>query len=361
MATVNLGKVRVTFGGSFDSTLSYPLLTIVDNPYKVKYISKTNVPINSSLSDTTYWEALSGQFVEQYQGDGTTDPTTRVDGSALKTGDLFFNTTLSQMRVYDGTVWKSAGSTVNGTSQRQTFTATAGQTTFTITGGYEPGFADVYLNGIKLENGVDVDVSSGTDVVLTTGADAGDIVDVVAYGDFKIANTYTKAEVDAKDALKLDSSVYTAADVLTKVKAVDGAGSDLDADLLDGKNSSVTSAADTIPIRDTNAAIAGKNQCTAWAVVNFDGTNIVIQDSYNISSITRTSTGQGVITFVETMLTTNYSIIGSDDGYTTSSAQVNYDSSVQTKNLTSLGYRNTGTNGTAYDFKEAIVVVFGGK
>jgi len=256
MATVNLGKVRVTFGGSFDSTLSYPLLTIVDNPYKVKYISKTNVPINSSLSDTTYWEALSGQFVEQYQGDGTTDPTTRVDGSALKTGDLFFNTTLSQMRVYDGTVWKSAGSTVNGTSQRQTFTATAGQTTFTITGGYEPGFADVYLNGIKLENGVDVDVSSGTDVVLTTGADAGDIVDVVAYGDFKIANTYTKAEVDAKDAgrssgnkpfdvydktqvdakdaLKLDSSVYTAADVLTKVKAVDGAGSDLNADLVDG-------------------------------------------------------------------------------------------------------------------------------
>lgn len=37
--------------------------------------------------------------------------------------------------------------------------------------------------------------------------------------------------------LKLDSSAYTASDVLTKIKTVDGAGSGLDADLLDGYNS----------------------------------------------------------------------------------------------------------------------------
>ena len=38
-------------------------------------------------------------------------------------------------------------------------------------------------------------------------------------------------------AAKLDSSAYTAADVLTKIKTVDGAGSGLDADLLDGQSS----------------------------------------------------------------------------------------------------------------------------
>lgn len=38
--------------------------------------------------------------------------------------------------------------------------------------------------------------------------------------------------------LKLDTSAYTANDVLTKVKTVDGTGSGLDADLLDGKHSS---------------------------------------------------------------------------------------------------------------------------
>jgi len=36
---------------------------------------------------------------------------------------------------------------------------------------------------------------------------------------------------------KLDSSTYTANDILTKIKTVDGSGSGLDADLLDGYNS----------------------------------------------------------------------------------------------------------------------------
>jgi hypothetical protein len=36
---------------------------------------------------------------------------------------------------------------------------------------------------------------------------------------------------------KLDASTYTAADILTKIKTVDGAGSGLDADLLDGQSS----------------------------------------------------------------------------------------------------------------------------
>lgn len=39
-------------------------------------------------------------------------------------------------------------------------------------------------------------------------------------------------------ATKLNSSAYTAADVLTKIKTVDGAGSGLDADLLDGQQGS---------------------------------------------------------------------------------------------------------------------------
>jgi hypothetical protein len=48
---------------------------------------------------------------------------------------------------------------------------------------------------------------------------------------------YTESETNTLLAAKLDSSSYTAADVLTKVKTVDGAGSGLDADLLDGFSS----------------------------------------------------------------------------------------------------------------------------
>lgn len=53
-------------------------------------------------------------------------------------------------------------------------------------------------------------------------------------------------------ALRLLSTSYTAADVLTKVKTVDGSGSGLDADLLDGHNSDTTAASNTIALRDSS-------------------------------------------------------------------------------------------------------------
>jgi hypothetical protein len=132
------------------------------------------------------------QFEDQYLGAKASNPTVDNDGNPLITGALYFNTTANEMRVYNGSTWIAAGSAINGTSRRQTFTATAGQTSFTVTGGYDAGFADVYLNGAKLVNGTDVIVSSGTAVVLATGAAANDIVDVVAYGAFSVANTVAK-------------------------------------------------------------------------------------------------------------------------------------------------------------------------
>lgn len=136
-------------------------------------------------------------FDDRYLGAKSSDPSVDNDGGALIIGALYFNTTDQKMKVYATLGWKDAGSAVNGTARRQSFTATAGQTSFTVTDGYDANFADVYLNGVKLVNGVDVTVSSGTAVVLSSGAAAGDSVDVIAYGAFEVANTYTKGEVDA--------------------------------------------------------------------------------------------------------------------------------------------------------------------
>jgi hypothetical protein len=100
------------------------------------------------------------------------------------------------MYVYGGSGWQAAGSSVNGTSERATYTATAGQTTFAST--YDPGYVDVYLNGVKLIVGTDFTATSGTSIVLTTGAAVGDTVDIVAYGTFVVADTYTKTQADAR-------------------------------------------------------------------------------------------------------------------------------------------------------------------
>ena len=45
---------------------------------------------------------------------------------------------------------------------------------------------------------------------------------------------------------RVATSTYTASDVLTKLLTVDGSGSGLDADLLDGKNSSSADSINTI-------------------------------------------------------------------------------------------------------------------
>ena len=83
------------------------------------------------------------------------------------------------------------------TQTRDSFTATAGQTSF-ATGGYTPHFLDVYLNGVHLQNGTDYTAANGSDVVLTVGAALDDVLEVVAYSTFDSANTYSRSEADAE-------------------------------------------------------------------------------------------------------------------------------------------------------------------
>jgi hypothetical protein len=135
------------------------------------------------------------------------------DGNALVTGALYFDTTANEMRVWNGSSWVAAGSAVNGTSSRQVYTATGGQTTFAIV--YDVGYVDVYLNGVKQVVGVDFTATSGTNVVFTAGLVAGDIVDIVAYGAFNVANTYTQAQADALLAGKLSLTGGTMTGAIT--------------------------------------------------------------------------------------------------------------------------------------------------
>ena len=60
----------------------------------------------------------------------------------------------------------------------QTFTATAGQTVFTISGGYTVGLVDVFLNGVYLSPN-QTTATNGTTVTLGDAALVGDIIDVI--------------------------------------------------------------------------------------------------------------------------------------------------------------------------------------
>ena len=162
--------------------------------------SASNASTSESNAATSATSAAASydSFDDRYLGAKSSSPSLDNDGDALLTGALYWDTTAEEMRVYTGTGWTAAGSAVNGTSNRQTYTATSGQTTFAIT--YDVGYVDVYLNGVKLLVGTDFTATSGTNIVLTTGATSGDIIDIVAYGAFNVANTHTQAAADARFA-----------------------------------------------------------------------------------------------------------------------------------------------------------------
>jgi len=142
-------------------------------------------------------------FDDRYLGPKASSPTLDNDGNALLTGALYFDTAANEMRVYTGTIWKATGSAVNGTAERTVYTATASQTTFAAT--YDVGYVDVYLNGAKLQVSVDFTATNGVNIVLTTGATSGDIVDIVAYAAFELANVYTQAQSDVRYAQRANN------------------------------------------------------------------------------------------------------------------------------------------------------------
>jgi len=164
--------------------------------------SETNAATSATSAATSATNAAASydDFDDRYLGAKASAPALDNDGDALVLGALYFNTTTNIMYVYGSSGWQAAGSSVNGTSERQTYTATSGQTTFSVT--YDPGYVDVYLNGVKLLSGTDFTATSGTSIVLTTGATAGDIIDIVAFGTFVVADTYTKTQSDARYLLE---------------------------------------------------------------------------------------------------------------------------------------------------------------
>ena len=92
-----------------------------------------------------------------------------------------------------------------GVRNRFIYQATAGQTSFSgsdanaLTLTYADGaYVDVYQNGILLKPSTDYTATSGTTVVLVTGASVNDVVEIIAYDAFSIANSYTKAESDTR-------------------------------------------------------------------------------------------------------------------------------------------------------------------
>jgi len=164
--------------------------------------SETNAASSATAANASAVSAASSaasaalafdSFDDRYLGTKTSDPTTDNDGDPLVTGALYFNSTSSVMKIYDGSSWIEASSATISTMAKFNYTATSGQTAFTGADdnlavlALSVGAEIVTLNGIVLEQGTDYTATAST-VTLTVGATTGDELNVYAFGNFTVAD-----------------------------------------------------------------------------------------------------------------------------------------------------------------------------
>jgi hypothetical protein len=88
------------------------------------------------------------------------------------------------------------------------FTATAGQTTFSVPS-YTTGYIDVYRNGVMLGS-ADYTATNGTTVVLASGATAGDLVETISFFVSSVINAIPAVAGAVTNSYLLDGSITKA-------------------------------------------------------------------------------------------------------------------------------------------------------
>lgn len=103
------------------------------------------------------------------------------------------------------------------------FTATAGQTTFSVPS-YTVGYIDVYRNGVMLGS-ADYTATNGTTVVLASGATAGDLVETISFYVSSVLNAIPATAGAVNTTYITDGAVTTAkiaAGAVTQTKVATG-------------------------------------------------------------------------------------------------------------------------------------------
>ena len=153
-----------------------------------------------------------------------------------------------------------------GVRRKHTYTATASQTSFSGAGAEgatlsytDSNFVDVYQNGVKLGD-ADYTSTSGTAIVLGTGATANDIIEIIVFDAFSAADTVSKA-----DGGQFDGNVTMAGTLGVTGAVTADAGISIDNITIDGTEIDLSSGNLTLDV-------AGQ------LVINSDSGQIVLQD-----------------------------------------------------------------------------------
>ena len=204
----------------------------------------------------------------------------------------------------------------NGVRQKHTYTATASQTSFSgagaenITLSYkDSNYVDVYQNGVKLSE-ADYTATTGTTIVLATGATVSDMIEVVVYDVFSVADTVSKA-----DGGTFDNEITLSTHLNMPDNAIIKLGADADLQISHNGSNSI--------IRD-NGTGALDLQVSNFAIVNLASDEFLAKGTadgafelYHNGAKQLETTASGV--------TANADLaVGDDIGLTSDSAQITF-------------------------------------
>ena len=217
-------------------------------------------------------------------------------------------------------------SPANNVRGRFYYTATAAQTVFSgadsngKTLAYQDGgYVDVYLNGVPLQDTTDYTATTKTSVTLTSGATAGDLVEIVAYGIFSVADSVSA----------LSGGTFEGAVVVNNNFTVDNGTIKLDGNY---------------PVGSSNVAIGD----TALDDASFSGANNVAVGHAAMSSTTSGNFNSGVGAYSLNSNTTG----SSNSSYGSSSLENNTTgSSNSAYGAGALNSNTTASNNTAVGYQ----------
>jgi hypothetical protein len=144
-------------------------------------------------------------FDDRYLGSKSTPPTVDNDGNALLEGAIYWNSVSNAMLAWDGSEWASISSTSD--IYRYRYTAAGGETSESgpddngLTLSYIAGKEQVYLNGVLLARTSDYNATNGTSITGLAALAAGDILEVITFTAFELANVLSPTLFDAKGDL----------------------------------------------------------------------------------------------------------------------------------------------------------------
>jgi hypothetical protein len=193
----------LTLSGAPSSNLHAATKAYVDS-----YASTVAADAATASAAAAAAAASYDSFDDRYLGAKSSAPSVDNDGNALVAGALYWNTTTGAMQVWDatGSAWENITSAATSTRWRKT--VAGGETTLngaddsTVSLAYTVGYEQVYLNGVLLVRGQDYTASTGTSITgLSPALAANDVVEVLSWTPYSVANALTTTVVDAKGDL----------------------------------------------------------------------------------------------------------------------------------------------------------------